>query len=647
MESQRLTNMKLSDITINDPFWNHYIDLVETVILPFQWKLINDQVEGAEKSYCMQNFRVACGDEKGGHSGTVFQDTDVAKWLEAVAYTIAKKPNSQLEKLADSAVDLISRAQCPDGYLDTYYIITKKKRWSDLYEGHELYTAGHMIEAAVAYYEATGKRKLLDTVCRLADCICRTFGTEKGRLHGYPGHPEIELALVRLYRVTQEKRYLDLANYFIHERGRKPCWFLGEDCRKSGDYIFREFADFGLDYMMAQKPLQEQTTAEGHAVRAVYLMSGMADVAYETRDSELLKQCETLWDNITQKRMYITGSIGSAAYGERFTCDYDLPNNTNYSESCATIGLAQFSNRMFQITHSGKYMDTVEQAFYNTLLAGIALDGKHFFYVNPLEVTPEVAEHNPTMRHIKTVRQQWFGVACCPPNIARTLASLSNYIYAYNEDTLYVNLFIQSEVKAAGRRFRLSADYPASGKIEITAEDAGSGPFCLAVRKPGYVQKYQVLLNGRECTCQERDGCIYTVHSWQKGDVLSVDFDVPFRFVYCNPQCGDNIGKTALMKGPVAYCLEEADNGRHLAGVYADTQKPVKKTVVPGIPKEAEGAIFSGKRAAVSEAENQPLYGSEKPAYQDCTLTAVPYALWNNRGKGEMRVWLNDLHPNR
>lgn len=648
MDLHRLQNIKLSDVTINDPFWNHYIDLVETVILPFQWELINDRVEGAEKSYCMQNFRIACGDEKGEHHGMVFQDTDVAKWLEAVAYTLAKKPNEKLEALADGAVDLISRAQCPDGYLDTYFIITKQKRWSDLYEGHELYTAGHMIEAAVAYYEATGKRKILDTICRLADCIYRTFGREDGKIHGYPGHPEIELALVRLYRVTQEKRYLALADYFIRERGKSPCYFLNEEYRKTGNYIFPEFADFDLDYMMAQKPLQEQTTAEGHAVRAAYLLSGMADVAYEERDDTLLKQCDTLWNNITQKKMYITGSIGSASYGERFTSNYDLPNNTNYSESCATVGLAQFSNRMFQITHSGKYMDTVEQALYNTLLAGIALDGKHFFYVNPLEVIPEVAEHNPTMRHIKTVRQQWFGVACCPTNIARTLASLSNYIYAYDEEALYVNLFIQScvkvPVKGGSLRFCLHADYPNSGHIEIQSDSTAEAPFSLAVRKPTYSAKYQVYVNGSKVECTQRDGYLFIKRMWKREDLVSIDFDVQFRFVYCNPRCSNNIGKTALMKGPVVYCLEEADNGSHLAGVYADTEAPVHSAFAKGLPEEAGSAAFSGCRVVMPQKDN-PLYGLEKPTYEACTLTAVPYALWNNRGKGEMRVWMNDGSP--
>ena len=427
---KHLRSLPLKDIVIKDRFWNHYIDLVPKTILPFMWELINDRVEGAEKSFCIQNFRIAAGEISGGYHGAIFQDTDLSKWLEAVAYSLASHPDPELEKTADYAIDLIGRAQREDGYIVTNYIVTGKERWSDLMEGHELYSAGHMIEAAAAYFEATGKRKFLDIVCRFADCIDRKFGREEGKLRGYPGHPEIELALVRLYRVTGEKRYLHLAEYFIRERGAQPSVFDQQSPRKDGNYIFPEFRDFDYDYMQADRPLSEQREAEGHAVRAGYLYSGMADLAGELEDPDLLKQCKELFLDIADRKMYVTGGIGSASYGERFTSAYDLPNDSVYSESCAAISLAMFANRMFRMTADSGYVDTVERALYNTVLAGIALDGKHFFYVNPLEVNPKTAEQNPTMRHVKTERQLWFGCACCPPNIARTLASMGNYIYA-------------------------------------------------------------------------------------------------------------------------------------------------------------------------------------------------------------------------
>lgn len=646
MDAGKLTTVDLKSIIINDPFWNRYIDLVDHVILPFQWELINDQVEGAEKSYCIRNFRIACGDEKGDHKGMVFQDTDVAKWLEAAAYSLAKKRNPELEAAADSAIDLIARAQCEDGYLNTYYTITGEKRWSDLLEGHELYTAGHMIEAAVAYYEATGKNKFLHVVCKFADYMYTVFGKEEGKIHGYPGHPEVELALVKLYRVTKMTKYLELADFFVRTRGERPCYFLNEDCVKNQNFIFPEFKDFDLDYNQSHMPLQEQETAEGHAVRAVYLYSAMADLAYEYQDKELLKQCETLWNNIVEKRMYITGSIGSASYGERFTTDYDLPNNSNYSESCATVGLAMFSNRMFQITKDGKYTDIVEKALYNTLLAGIALDGKHFFYVNPLEVVPEIAEKNPTYRHVKTTRQLWFGVACCPPNIARTLASLGNYMYASEKNTVYVNLFVGSRIEtdlSSGHvELLLSSDYPVKGDVtlEITPEMDGQ-EFTVGIRKPSYSGKSELSVNGiKEAVCLEK-GYLYLTRKWKAGDKITVVFDVSFRFVRCNPRVRDNIGKVCLMKGPMVYCLEEADNGKYLASDIMDSSVPPKEEFDESLLGGTMCAGLEGMRIDYSRI-GDTLYEEERPSYIKDTFKAIPYCCWNNRGKGEMIVWMRE-----
>lgn len=646
---KRLLNVPLNQINIKDEFWNRYIDIVEDVILPFQWDLINDAVEGAEKSYCIQNFKIAAKEMDGIHQGMPFQDTDAAKWLEAVAFSLAKKKNEKLEELADRTIDLIERAQCEDGYLNTYYTITGKKRWSDLFEGHELYTAGHMIEAAVAYYEATGKNKFLKIVCRFADYMYDVFGKEDNKIHGYPGHPEVELALVKLYRVTQEKRYLELANYFVRTRGEEPCYFLTEDCKKNGNYIFPEFKDFDMDYAQAHIPMSQQRTAEGHAVRAVYLYSAMADLAEEYQDEELLKQCEELWNNITQKRMYITGSIGSAAYGERFTTDYDLPNNTNYSETCATIGLAMFSNRMFQNTYDGKYMDVVEKCLYNTLLSGIALDGHHFFYVNPLEVIPKIAENNPTMSHIKTTRQLWFGVACCPTNISRTLASLGNYVYAVDEDTIFSNLFISSSIETKIENTHLAihvkADYPRTGIVEYKVDLNSPKQFRLAVRKPGYCKTASITLNGEKVYPEEKKGYYYIERVWNQGDVLKVVYDVTFRFVRSNPRVSENIGKVALMKGPWVYCLEEADNGEYLKSILVNTNSKIEERYDETLLGGTLCAVLEGKKIDYSTVDDE-LYDERAPKYKDVLIKAVPYCAWNNRGKGEMLVWIREDQSN-
>lgn len=646
MEIKKLSNVSLKNIKVSDPFWNRYIDLVETVLLPFQWELINDNVEGAEKSYCIQNFRIACKDQEGEHHGMVFLDTDLAKWLEAAAYSLANRSNPRLEALADSAIDLIARAQCEDGYLNTYYSITGEPRWSNLFEGHELYTAGHMIEAAVAYYEATGKRRLLDVLCRYADYMYEVFGKEEHKLHGYPGHPEVELALVKLYRVTKDKKYLELANYFVRTRGEVPCYFLSEDCIKNGNYIFPEFKEFDLDYNQSNRPIKEQETAEGHAVRAVYLYSAMADLAYEYQDEELLRQCDLLWSNIVERKMYVTGSIGSAAFGERFTTDYDLPNNTNYSESCATVGLAMFSNRMLQITKDGKYGDVLEKAIYNTLLSGIAMDGKHFFYVNPLEVVPEIAKKNPTMKHVKTTRQQWFGVACCPPNIGRTLASMGNYIYAVDQNAIFVNLFIGSQIdaklQAGDVTLNMTADYPRYGKINMSVKPLENGKeFIIAIRKPAYSRNVIVRVNGQDAEYRMEKGYLYLNREWSIDDQITVELDVNFRYVRSNPKVRDNLGKVCLMKGPWVYCLEEADNGDYLASIKIDTSSEPKEIYDETLLGGTICASLKGIRIDYSKSGSD-LYSEEKAVYQEAEVKAVPYCFWNNRGEGEMLVWMNE-----
>lgn len=453
MKKAANSSISLKDIHITDNFWRKYIKLVKDVIIPYQWDILNDKLEGVETSHCIENFRIAAGESQGEYYGAVFQDTDVAKWLEAVGFVLNYERDEGLERLADETIDLIGRAQQPDGYLNTYFTIKEPEmRWSNLMEGHELYTAGHMIEAAVAYYESTGKKRFLEIVCRFADLICRTFGTGEDQIHGYPGHQEIELALVKLYRVTGKKAYLETAKYFIDARGVGENYFLRETKSEKYKLIMPEFANYDPVYSQSVIPVREQQKAEGHAVRAVYMYTAMADLSCEYNDASLFAACERLWNNIVSKQMYITGGIGSSGILERFTTDYDLPNDSNYSESCASIGLAMFGKRMADITKDAAYMDTVERALYNTVLSGIAMDGKSFFYVNPLEVWPPNCMPKTSKEHVKAVRQTWYGVACCPTNIARTLASLGQYIYFQEKDRIYTNLYIsnQAEVEING-----------------------------------------------------------------------------------------------------------------------------------------------------------------------------------------------------
>jgi DUF1680 family protein len=642
-----MKQVPLKNVQIEDAFWDQYIGLVRSVILPHMWNLINDNVPGAEKSWCIYNFRVAAGLESGPHKGQVFQDTDVAKWIEAVAYTIAKEPDADLEKEADSAIDLIAAAQCNDGYLDTYFQIEKLPRWENLFEGHELYTAGHMIEAAVAYYQATGKDKFLQCVIRLADLLVRVFGPEGEKRHGYPGHPEVELALVRLYRLTKKKEYLELARHFIRIRGEKPNYFSTEKGWKEGHFLFPEFKEFEFDYCQADRPLSEQTKAEGHAVRAGYLYSAMADIATEYNDDTLLSQCKALWEDIARRQMYVTGSIGSAAFGERFTTDYDLPNNTNYSESCASVALLMFSDRMFLATGDGKYMDVCEQALYNTILAGIALDGKHFFYVNPLEMVPEVVKHNPTMRHVKTTRQPWFGVACCPPNITRTLASLGRYMINVKENTLFVNLYLAGNIETAIQDgtigLEIHANYPAEGRISIEIKEAPATESTLALRIPAFSStSWKLSVNGQEVKEIPQKGYLYLKREWKPSDTIVLQLDTSFRYVYCNPKVRDNLGKVCLMRGPEVYCFEECDNSTYLNSYALDTSIKPKEV----FREDILGGTVTAKVTAIKSEnwEEDELYAIRRPSIERAELTAIPYSQWNNRGEGEMQVWMREKY---
>lgn len=644
---EKLNSLPLGKIEIQDRFWNKYTDLVRQVIIPYQWGILNDEIEGVETSHCIANFKIAAGEAEGEFEGAVFQDTDVAKWLEAVGYSLSVHRDAELEKIADETIELIGRAQCEDGYLNTYFTIKAPKlRWTNLKEGHELYTAGHMIEAAVAYYQATGKKKFIEIVSRFADLIVKTFGPEEGKIHGYPGHQEIELALVKLYRVTNKKEYLELAKYFIDVRGEKPNYFQEEEKAPLYRRIFPEFAGYDLKYSQSHLPVREQTTAEGHAVRAVYMYCAMADLAYEYKDESLMAACDRLWENLTKKRMYLTGSIGSSGLLERFTTDYDLPNDCNYSETCASIGLALFAKRMAEIKKDASCMDVAELALYNTVLSGIAMNGKSFFYVNPLEVWPDNCLERTSKEHVKPVRQKWFGVACCPPNIARTLASLGQYIYMTEGNTVYTNLYISNKAEAVlldgSVKIQVETDFPFDGKIKITTESTVKN-WNLALRIPGYVKEYKILVNGEECSgISLKNGYLVLKGAEEDGEYI-IDFALPVRFMRANPNVRADAGKVALMKGPLVYCLEEEDNGKNLSEIFVDTEQIPGEEYREDLLKGCCVLKLKGKRLRENLWQEGALYQECKPSYEDVELTAVPYCYWCNRTPGEMTVWLKEI----
>lgn len=649
MRKDRLADISLKNIAITDGFWNKYRSLVKDVIIPYQWNTLNDNVPDAEPSHCIENFRIAAGEKKGEFYGAVFQDTDVAKWLEAVAYVLdSQGRDGELEKLADETIDLIGKAQGPDGYLNTYFTIKEpERRWTNLKEGHELYTAGHMIEAAVAYYQATGKRRFLDIVMKFADLISEKFGPEEGKCHGYPGHPEIELALVKLYRVTGKKNYLETAKYFVDIRGVGENYFFQEEKGEKYQQIFPEFAGYEPEYSQSHLPVREQKTAEGHAVRAVYLYSAMADLAYEYQDGSLLKACETLWKNMVTKRMYITGGIGSSGLLERFTTDYDLPNDRNYAESCASIGLAMFGKRMGQITRDAKYADIVEKALYNTVLAGIAMDGKGFFYVNPLEVWPDNCLNRTSMEHVKPVRQKWFGVACCPPNIARTLASLGQYIYGEDDDSIFINLYVSNEtetqINGVPCKLTIDSDFLKNGNVKIHLKSQKDSGGKLALRIPGYSRRFLVSRNGNEINSPRIEKGYLILEDMKAEEMIAVSCNMEARFVHANPEVRADEGRVAIMRGPLVYCLEETDNGRNLSSLYIDTKAGLTEAYEDELLGGVVTVSAKGKRISNTGWNEDELYKEQEIQLEDVTLKAVPYCNWGNRKTGEMAVWIKEL----
>jgi DUF1680 family protein len=636
-----------SQLTITDPFWSRYTELIRTQVIPYQWEALNDRIPGAEPSYCIQNLQIAAGQKKGVHGGYVFQDSDLAKWIEAAAWTLMGQADPKLEQTVDEAVDLICAAQQSDGYFNTYYIINGlDKRWTNLRDNHELYCLGHLIEAAVAYYKAAGKDKLLQAVIRYVDLVDKTFGSEPHKIHGYPGHEVIEMALAELYELTGNEKHLALAKYFIDERGKPPLYFK-EEAEKSGNPCRWEKGPHGFNYYQAALPVREQRDARGHAVRAVYLYSGMADVGRLKDDRELLAACEELWQSITAKQMYITGSIGSTQYGEAFTFDYDLPNDTVYGETCAAIGLIFFARRMLQLAPDSKYSDVMERALYNGVISGMSMDGKSFFYVNPLEVVPAASEGDFHKSHVKPERQKWFGCACCPPNLARLLASLGSYAYTLGEKgALFMHLYLGGHFSHTVDKLRVDiqvdTNYPWEGAVTITVTPESPVSFAYALRIPGWCSQYTLLLNGKPVNKTPDHGYVRISRRWKAGDTISLNMDMPVTVNMAHPMIRENIGQVAVSRGPLVYCIEEADNGPNLhlysLGEYPDFKVQFKKELLGGIRVITSNSLL----IYYYNWQGKNLYRRATPElYKKQRLTWIPYYAWANRGKGEMRVWIH------
>lgn len=629
-------HIKLNNIKIDDPFWSRELELVRTEVIPYQYEALHDRIDGAEKSCCIENF-IKAGEivkaikagknvptypadkwhyddnncDKGAFHGWVFQDSDLYKWIEAVGYSLINHPDKELEEKAKKCIEIICSAQLDNGYLDTLYIINNRDEiFTNLKDYHELYCFGHLTEGAISFYNATNDDRLLKAACRFADLVCDTFGSDK--IKGYPGHEIAEMALVKLYDITGRQEYLDTAKFFIDERGKKPYYYDLVSGKKT--------VHDNYHYNQAHCQPRYQHEAVGHAVRGVYLYSGMADVAKRYDDDGLYDACCRLFDNIENKKMYITGGIGSTVDGEAFSFNYDLPNDLAYSETCASIGLIFFARRMLEISPSAHYADVMERALYNTVLSGMALDGKSFFYVNPLEVLPEASHKDSRKRHIKPVRQKWFGCACCPPNIARLISSIGEYCYSENENIVYIHQYIGNRAALNNADITLNSSYTENGKVSISIEP--KKPFTLAIRIPAWCDNYSFSL-----PCEIKDG--YAYFEINGSTFINADFELKAKMIKCSNRVRANIGKIAVTKGPFVYCIEEADNGKNL--------QMLKISKSPQFTIDGDMITANGYR----EKDCRQLYADySEPEREEVKIKFIPYYRWGNRGENEMSVYI-------
>ena len=601
-----MNNIEFSDVKITGGYWKARQDINRSVTL----KAVYDRFNETGRFEALK-CDLRDGDTNIPH---IFWDSDVAKWIEGASYILHSEKNDQAVEIIENAIDLIIKNSDENGYFNSHFLVAEKENRFRLRECHELYCAGHLIEAAVAYYELTGKDRFLNAVKKYADYIERAFKIDNTAAFITPGHPEIELALVRLYKATGEKRYIELAKYFIDKRG---------NCDEPGIYT-----DWANEYYSQDEiPVRERKTAEGHCVRALYLMCAAADIAYIYKDNDLKTACERFFDSIVNKRMYITGGVGSSNMGESFTIDYDLPNRTAYAETCAAISLAMFAERMLKFGADSRYSDIIERTMYNGIMSGISLDGKSFFYENPLEIDPDFNNIN-TSTKVKerfpiTQRVEVFDCSCCPPNIMRFVASISGLIYGFDDDTVYINQYINSEGDVNGIKISQKTDYPNNGKITVRCN---SNKKQIAFRIPCWCKSFNInkkysIKNG------------YAYVDLDSEENIELELDMPVRIISANRRIHSDAGRIAVMRGPVVYCAEGIDNGADIKSIALPAESVFELA-------ESEFLLPILKTEAYRPFESDSLYYEAVDDYEKIPLTLIPYYAFANRGESEMQVWL-------
>lgn len=582
---QKNEPVNFSQVKIADVFWLPRINRHAEVTLPaciHQCEVETQRVK---------NFAIAGGLEQGEFKGLVYDDSDLYKMIEGCSYSLMNHPNPELEKKLDEIIFKISSAQQEDGYLMTYFILGNlNDRWTNM-DKHEMYCCGHLIEAAIAYYNATGKRTLLDVAIKYTDHIDRTFG--EGKRVWVPGHQEIELALVKLYRVTKDERYLNLSHWLLEQRGQG-----------NGDWKAK-------DYYQDLNPVSQLTKISGHAVRAMYMFTGMADLASITRDTAYVHALDRLWTDVVNTKMYATGGIGSSRHNEGFTEDYDLPNAEAYCETCASVGMVFWNQRMNMLKGDGKYVDILEKAMYNGALAGISLSADRFFYVNPLE--------SDGLHH----RKPWYGTACCPSQISRFLPSVGNYVYATSSEAVWINLYIGSEmtinIDDTPVSIKQTTRYPWEGRVQFHIHPAEKKAFTVKLHLPDWCKQYTLAVNGKDCKAKEEKGYLLIERTWQPDDEVTFNMAMPVEVVSADPRVKANIGKRCLQRGPLVYCMEEVDNLNYDKAVLSSSTNYTTAFE----PNLLEGVVTI---TAVNGAD---------------TCKFVPYYAWDNREPGKMKVWVD------
>tara|TARA_R110000751_G_scaffold10055_2_gene37292 strand:- start:130354 stop:132312 length:1959 start_codon:yes stop_codon:yes gene_type:complete len=632
----------ISKVTVGG-FWGNRVDAIahKTANILYERCVDAGMFDQIDPDRPVPQLRLPFQINEDGMQNTVtvqmFWDSDVAKVIETAAYALYRQPNRDLEEKIDEIIDMFARLQQPDGYLNSWYIrMQPGQRWTNLRDCHELYCAGHLIESAVAYHQATGKRALLDVMCRYADHIASLFGPGSDQKRGYPGHQEIELALVRLARETGRQSYLDLARFFIDARGQQPHYYDLE--ARERDEKPGQFHQKTYEYNQSHLPVRDQKKVVGHAVRAMYLYSGMADVATEFADDSLTGALELLWDDLTAKQMYVTGGIGPAARNEGFTDYYDLPNDSAYAETCASVGLAFWASRMLGRGPDRRYGDVMEQAIYNGALAGLSTDGTTFFYDNPLE------------SHGGHHRWKWHSCPCCPPNIARLVASIGSYMYGVSQNAIAVHLYGEStaQLRVGTHDVSLSqtTQYPWDGQIKIDVTVDSPVWFALFLRipswcSPSWCSEATLSVNGSPLAvnAEQNHGYIRIDREWCAGDRIALDLPMQVRALHAHPAVRQDLGRVALTRGPLVYCLEGTDNTDNLNAVVV--QQNNGDAALCSIA-ELGGAVAFDLPALRETAENWDnlLYRTEPAERETTTVRFVPYHLWDNRTPGEMLVWV-------